>query len=140
MPSTIALPSTRAETPLPMGESKSVTGASAMPAFLCGGDDGRASGCSLARSTLAASRSNSFLVEAGRRHDGDHLRLAFGQRAGLVDDQRVDLLHALERLGIADQHAGCAPRPTPTMIDIGVARPSAQGHAMISTATAAIKA
>ena len=32
----------------------------------------------------------------------------------------------------------CAPRPTPTMIDIGVARPSAQGQAMISTETAAI--
>ena len=31
----------------------------------------------------------------------------------------------------------CAPRPTPTMIDIGVARPSAQGQAMISTLTAA---
>ena len=30
-----------------------------------------------------------------------------------------------------------APRPTPTMIDIGVARPSAQGQAMISTDTAA---
>ena len=29
-----------------------------------------------------------------------------------------------------------APRPTPTMIDIGVAKPSAQGHAMISTETA----
>ena len=29
-----------------------------------------------------------------------------------------------------------APRPVPTMIDIGVARPSAQGQAMISTATA----
>ena len=34
----------------------------------------------------------------------------------------------------------CAPRPTPTMIDIGVARPSAQGQAMISTATAATSA
>ena len=31
----------------------------------------------------------------------------------------------------------CAPRPTPTMIDIGVASPSAQGQAMISTLTAA---
>ena len=30
-----------------------------------------------------------------------------------------------------------APRPTPTMIDIGVARPSAHGQAMISTLTAA---
>ena len=33
-----------------------------------------------------------------------------------------------------------APRPTPTMIDIGVARPSAQGQAMISTETAATRA
>ena len=33
-----------------------------------------------------------------------------------------------------------APRPTPTMIDIGVARPSAHGHAMMSTATAATRA
>ena len=33
----------------------------------------------------------------------------------------------------------CAPRPTPTMIDIGVARPSAHGQAMISTATAATR-
>ena len=46
------------------------------------------------------------LVESRRRHDGDDLRLAFGQRAGLVDDQRVDLLHALERLGVLDQNAG----------------------------------
>jgi hypothetical protein len=29
-----------------------------------------------------------------------------------------------------------APRPVPTMIDMGVARPSAQGQAMMSTATA----
>ena len=33
----------------------------------------------------------------------------------------------------------CAPRPTPTMIDIGVARPSAQGQAMMRTATAATR-
>ena len=32
----------------------------------------------------------------------------------------------------------CAPRPTPTMIDIGVARPRAHGQAMMSTDTAAI--
>jgi hypothetical protein len=48
-------------------------------------------------------------------------------------------LHALERLGILDQDAGLRAASDPTMIDIGVARPSAQGQAMISTATAAIK-
>ena len=63
-------------------------------------------------------------------------RLAFGQRAGLVDDERVDLLQHFERLGVLDEDAVVAPRPVPTMIAIGVASPSAQGHAMISTATA----
>src|SRR4029450_9586226 len=33
-----------------------------------------------------------------------------------------------------------APRPVPTMIDIGVARPRAHGHAMMSTATAFTRA
>ena len=33
-----------------------------------------------------------------------------------------------------------APRPVPTMIAVGVASPSAHGQAMISTATAAVKA
>ena len=42
-----------------------------------------------------------------------------------------------ERLGVLDQHARPAPRArSPTMIDIGVASPSAQGQAMIRTATA----
>src|SRR5690606_34226726 len=46
------------------------------------------------------------LVEAGGGADGNDTRLALGQRPGLVDEQRVDLLHALERLGVLDQHAG----------------------------------
>ena len=33
-----------------------------------------------------------------------------------------------------------APLPTPTIIDIGVANPRAQGHAMIRTDTAAMSA
>ncbi len=33
-----------------------------------------------------------------------------------------------------------APRPVPTMMDIGVANPNAQGHAMINTATALTRA
>ena len=38
------------------------------------------------------------------------LRLADGQRAGLVDHQRVDLLHQLERFGILDEHASAVRR------------------------------
>ncbi len=44
--------------------------------------------------------------KARRRHDRDHLGLALGQRARLVDHERVDLLHPLQRLGVLDQHAG----------------------------------
>ena len=40
-----------------------------------------------------------------------HLRLALGQRPGLVDHQRVDLLHQLERFGVLDEHAFLCPAP-----------------------------
>ncbi len=96
-----------------------------------------ASGCSLARSRLAASRSSSASLSSPVAHHRDQARLALGERAGLVDHQRVDLLQQLRaprRSSISTP--ACAPRPMPTMIDIGVARPSAQGQAMISTATA----
>ena len=63
-----------------------------------------ASGCSLARSTLAAAAARRRR-RSRRRLDLDDLRAALGQGAGLVDDQRVDLLHPLERLGVPDQHA-----------------------------------
>jgi hypothetical protein len=41
------------------------------------------------------------------------------------------LLSTFQRLGALDQDARAPPRPVPTMIDIGVASPSAHGHAMI---------
>ena len=127
-------------TPLPVGDSKSDDRGKREPALVGGRDDRRGqrmlAGPLDARRRAAAPR----LVDRRRRHDGDDARLALGQRAGLVDHERVDLLQALERLGVPDQHAGLAPRPTPTMIDIGVASPSAHGQAMISTATAATRA
>ncbi len=106
MPSTTLRPSTVPSAPLPVGESKSVTGAVAMPRSSAAATIATASGCSLARSTLAARRSTSALGEARRRHDRGHRRLALGQGAGLVDDERVDLLHVLERFGVLDEHAG----------------------------------
>ena len=88
----------------------------------------------------AASRSRSFL-EAGLGRDRlRSARASLGQRAGLVDDDRIDLLQRLQHFGILDQHAFLRSAATPTMIDIGVASPRAQGQAMISTATALTKA
>ena len=49
---------------------------------------------------------NSFLDKSRRSDNPGHSRFAFGQRPGLVDHQRVDLLHSLERLGVLDQNAG----------------------------------
>ena len=40
------------------------------------------------------------------RLDGHERRLAFGERAGLVHDERRHLLEQLERLGVPEQHAG----------------------------------
>ena len=49
-------------------------------------------------------------AEAVSRDDFGHRRAALGQRAGLVDHQRVDLFEALQRFGVLDQHAEPARR------------------------------
>ena len=50
-------------------------------------------------------------VKFRRRDDGRDLRLAFGQRSGLVDHQGVDFLHPLQRFGVLDQDAGARAAP-----------------------------
>src|SRR5690606_6688888 len=48
-------------------------------------------------------------VMARRSLDSNNSGLAFGKRAGLVEDKGVDLLEALQRLSILDQDTGaCA--------------------------------
>ena len=42
----------------------------------------------------------------GLRDDAEHSRLAFGERAGFVDDQGVDFFHGLEGFGVLDQDSG----------------------------------
>jgi hypothetical protein len=95
-----------------------------MPRSLAASTIASASGCSDARSTRRQAAAVRLRHSRSPARSGDR-RPAFGQRAGLVDDQRIDFLHVLERFGILDQHAqpGAA---APTMIDIGVASPSAQ--------------
>ena len=103
-------------TPLPVTEAKSVAArCSDSPRSVAAATMAAASGCSLDRSRLAASGRSSALVKPGAGTTATTARLALGQRAGLVDDQRVDLLHALQRLGRLDQHAAparpCRRRP-----------------------------
>ena len=105
MPIATARPSTAPRTPLPAGASKFAASAKASPFSFAAATIAAASGCSLDRSRLAARRSTSSAAKPGARRDRDDARLALGQRAGLVDDQRVDLLQPLQRFGVLDQHA-----------------------------------
>ncbi len=82
-----------------------------MPALGCCCDDGRGDRM-LARSLDTGGDAQQIvLLNTLYRYDRCDLRLAFGQRAGLVDHQGVDGFHPLQRFGIADQHAGMGAAP-----------------------------
>ena len=107
LPSATRRPFTVPVTPLPVTASKSVAARdrrAALPRRLRRSPrpaDARNRAPALAASASSRPSSKSF----GRDHVGQ-LRPALGQRAGLVDDQRVDMGEALQRLGVLDQHAG----------------------------------
>ena len=128
-------------TPLPAGESKPSTRASAMLRSAAPPRRSRPpSGCSLARSTLAASRSTSASSKPG----AGTMATTFGLPSVSVPVLSTTSVSTFSMRSSASAFListpACAPRPTPTMIDIGVARPSAQGQAMMSTLTAATSA
>ena len=106
LPSATVWPSTVPMTPLPVIERKSCASESVMPPLVRPATMAAASGCSLPRSRLAARRSSSVSSCPGSGDDGGEAGLALGERAGLVDHERVDLLQHLERLGVLDQDAG----------------------------------
>ena len=85
-----------------------------------------ASGCSLDCSSAAASASASS-SDAPAATTIEQRRLAFGQRAGLVDDERVDRSSRSSASAFLTSTPAVAPRPVPTMMAIGVARPRRAG-------------
>jgi hypothetical protein len=74
-------------------------------AFLCGCDDGRPQRMLAAFLDAGSKPEELRLVEPLSGDRGDDLGPALRERPGLVDNQRVDPFHPLQRLGIADQHA-----------------------------------
>ena len=99
-----------------------------------------ASGCSEARSTPAASRSSS---SASKPVTGP-MWVTEGRPS-----VRVPVLSTTRVLTFSIRSSAsaflmrtpiCAPRPTPTMMETGVASPSAHGQAMMRTATATTRA
>src|SRR3546814_4746068 len=53
--------------------------------------------------TLFRSAEQSLLRQLDRRDDRCNARLALGEGPRLIDDERIDLLEMLKRLGILDQ-------------------------------------
>ena len=69
-----------------------------------------ASGCSLSPSAAATRRSTSFSSTPSARRDLDDLRLAARERAGLVEDDRVERGGLLERDRVLEQDAALGAR------------------------------
>ena len=140
LPSAMALPSTSAVTPWPAGEAKPLTSPRSSSRSLATLRIACASGCSLPRSALAASRSSAF----SSKPSAGTIPTTFGLPSVSVPVLSITSVSMRSSRSSACasriRMPECAPRPTPTMIDIGVARPSAQGQAMINTVTAATSA
>ena len=86
---TTVRPSTRPRTPLPVTDSNVSALGRVSPRAVAPSTIAAASGCSLPCSSLAASASQDVIASRRGLH-GHERGLAFGQRAGLVDDERVD--------------------------------------------------
>ena len=124
-----------ADTPLPATRI-GAGGQRCLGAALAADDRGRPADARCRARGSPRARSSSVSSDRRRRSTADEPACP---RSACPSCRRpgIDLLEPLERLGVLDQHAGCRRRArSPTMIAIGVARPSAHGHAMMSTATA----
>ena len=136
LPIATVRPSTVPTTPLPVIDRKSDTATVCTPRSPAPRTMASANGCSLTFSRLATRRSNvgsstgpsaATVVSAGFP----------SVRVPVLSTTTVSTCSITSSASaLRNRTPSSAPRPVPTMIDIGVARPRAHGHAMISTATA----
>ena len=97
-------------------------------------------GCSDPDSAAAASRSSSVSSTPGAASTSVSV-IRPAVIVPVLSSTTVSTRRVLSRIsGPLIRMPSCAPRPVPTRIAVGVARPIAHGQAMISTATAAVKA
>ena len=133
-------PSISPWTPLPGIERKDCTARSPIFRSSAARRIASANGCSLPRSTLAARRrrSRSVTSDVGTRDTTRGLPSVSVPVLSRINVSTFSITSSTSAFLINTPAA--APRPIPTMMDIGVARPRAHGHAMIKTATALSRA
>ena len=139
LPSATLRPSMIPVTPLPETLSKPSTLASARLRSAAARTIAAARGCSLPRSRLAASLSSSSSLTPGAGLSATTLGLPSVNVPVLSATSVSTFSSRSSASAFLIRTPACAPRPTPTMIDIGVAKPNAHGQAMISTETAATR-
>ena len=130
-PTITCRPSTTPSAPRPGRATNPVTAAGASTVAA----SARAIGCSEACSTAAARRTASRSPITSVTVEVPVVTVPV-LSSTTVSMRRADSSTSGPRIRMPS----CAPRPVPTSSAIGVARPSAHGHAMISTATAFAKA
>lgn len=139
LPSASFRPSTPPLTPMPLLDSKPSGVSSTSWRSRAARTMASASGCSLPWSRLAARRSTSSTVKPG----AGTARSNCGRPSVRVPVLSTMSVSTLRKFSIAAASRNSTPcvaaLPVATMIDIGVARPSAQGQAMMSTATALMR-
>ena len=140
LPTATARPPIVPVTPLPVTDAKPVASLSSTPRSLAEATIAAASGCSLARSRLAPSAN----TVASSKPSAGTTATTRGLPSVKVPVLSTTSVSIFSKRSSASASListpAVAPLPTPTMIDIGVARPSAQGQAMITTETAATSA
>ena len=80
-------------------------------------------------------RKNKGLAETRRGRNADNAGMALGEGPGLVDQDGVGGRQGSSAAASFTRTPAWAPRPIAVTIETGVASPSAQGQAMIRTAT-----
>ena len=140
LPMSSSRASTVARTPLPVTESKVVTAGRSRPLSRAPATMAPASGCSLSTSAAATRRSSSSwscppTVTTSVREGLPRVMVP------VLSSTMVCSLWAVSSASaLLTSTPDCAPFPVATMIDSGVASPSAHGHAMINTLTVATTA
>ncbi|OPY59773.1 MAG: hypothetical protein A4E57_04666 [Syntrophorhabdaceae bacterium PtaU1.Bin034] len=140
LPRWMVLPSTFPVTPFPVKDSNASTPGTSKPRSRALFTMAAARGCSLPCSTLAPMLRTSSLVNPGAGNVSTSLGFP-RVRVPVLSTTRVSTFFITSiASAFLKRTPAVAPFPVATMIDMGVASPRAQGHAMMRTATALMMA